>query len=160
MSENVQLVVDGKTLELPVVTGTEGERGIDISKLRADTGMITLDPGYGNTGSCQSAITYIDGDQGILRYRGIPIEEFAKTPNFSEVAWLLIFGRLPKADELTRFRGRLTANAHLHEAMKHHFEGFPADAPPMAMLSAMINTLGCFQSEMFTINDEETFEET
>ena len=97
MGESVQLVIGDKTLQMPVVTGTEGEKGIDISKLRSDTGMITLDPGYGNTGSCQSAITYIDGDQGILRYRGVPIEEFARPkPNFIEVAWLLIFGRLPK----------------------------------------------------------------
>ncbi len=148
-----------KTLTYPVVTGTEGERGIDISRLRADTGLITLDQGYGNTGSCQSAITYIDGDQGILRYRGIPIEEFAKSPDFIEVAWLLIFGRLPNATESARFRARLTANAHLHEAMKHTFEGFPATAPPMAITSAMINTLGCFHPEMFLIRDEEVFEE-
>src|SRR5262245_64255334 len=117
MANSVQLHVDGKKLDLPVVTGSEGEQGIDISKLRADTGLITLDPGYGNTGSCQSAITFIDGDKGILRYRGIPIEEFANSPNFTEVAWLLVFGRLPKADELNRFRQKLTANAHLHEAM-------------------------------------------
>src|ERR1043165_8668826 len=121
MNDSVQLSVDGKTLQLPVVIGTEGERGIDIQKLRSDTSLITLDPGYGNTGSCQSAITFIDGDKGILRYRGIPIEEFSKNPDFIEVAWLLIFGRLPKHDELERFRGRLTANAHLNEAMKHHF---------------------------------------
>jgi citrate synthase len=159
MSDSVQLNVDGKTLTFPVVTGTEGERGIDIAKLRAETGMITLDPGYGNTGSCQSAITFIDGDKGVLRYRGIPIEEFSKNPNFVEIAWLLIFGRLPKSDELERFRGRLTANAHLNEAMKHHFEGFPTDAPPMAMLSAMINTLGCFHAELNRMKDEETFEE-
>jgi citrate synthase len=159
MSDSVQLNVDGKTLTFPVVTGTEGERGIDIAKLRAETGMITLDPGYGNTGSCQSAITFIDGDKGVLRYRGIPIEEFSKNPNFVEIAWLLIFGRLPKSDELERFRGRLTANAHLNEAMKHHFEGFPTDAPPMAMLSAMINTLGCFHAELNSMKDEETFEE-
>ncbi|HEY4328752.1 MAG TPA: citrate synthase [Phycisphaerae bacterium] len=160
MSSSVQIIVDGKTLTYPVVTGTEGERGIDVAKLRADTGMITLDPGYGNTGSCQSAITYIDGDQGILRYRGIPIEEFAATPNFTEVAWLLIFGKLPNATELVQFRERLTRNSHLHEAMKHHFEGFPADAPPMAMLSAMINTLGCFQVDHSALKDDESFEET
>src|SRR4051812_10327791 len=100
MSDTVQINVDGKTLIYPVITGTENERGIDIGKLRADTGYITLDPGYGNTGSCQSAITFIDGDKGILRYRGIPIEDFAQNPNFTEVAYLLIFGRLPKAAEL------------------------------------------------------------
>jgi citrate synthase len=160
MDKSVQIIVDGKTLTYPTVTGTEGERGIDIQKLRADTGLITLDPGYGNTGSCQSAITYIDGDQGILRYRGIPIEEFAtEQPDFIEVAWLLIFGKLPTTEESTRFRARLTANAHLHEAMKHHFEGFPANAPPMAMLSAMINTLGCFHTEMQDVKSDEHFEE-
>ncbi len=160
MGNAATLVIDGKSISLPTVTGTEGEVGMDISKLRAETGAITLDPGYGNTGSCQSGITFIDGDKGILRYRGIPIEEFAESPNFTEVAWLLIFGRLPKQDELDRFRLRLAANAHLHEAMKHHFEGFPTDAPPMAMLSAMINTLGCFHSEMVDGKGEEAFEET
>src|SRR6185295_3409018 len=118
MSSSVKISYDGKEFVYPMVTGTENERGIDIAKLRADTGMITLDPGYGNTGSCQSAITFIDGDQGVLRYRGIPIEDFAQNPDFIEVAWLLIFGRLPKADELGRFRQRLTRNAHLNEAMK------------------------------------------
>ncbi len=159
MPNTVQIVVDGKTLTYPLVEGTEGERGVDISKLRAESGLITLDQGYGNTGSCQSAITYIDGDKGILRYRGIPIEEFGKNADFIEVSWLLIFGRLPKKDELLRFRSRLTANAHLHEAMKHTFEGFPITAPPMAITSAMINTLGCFHPEFFSLKDEEVLEE-
>jgi citrate synthase len=159
MSTEAQIIIDGKTLSYPVITGTEGERGIDISKLRGDTGAITLDPAFGNTGSCQSKITFIDGDQGILRYRGIPIEEFAGNPNFIEVAWLLIFGKLPTADELTRFRSHLTRSAHLNESVKYHFEGFPADAPPMAMLSAMINTLGCFHMKTFTTTDGPAFEE-
>src|SRR5690349_7398410 len=99
MGSTAQLKVDGKTLEFPIIEGTEGERGMDISKLRGETGLITLDQGYGNTGSCQSAITYIDGDQGILRYRGIPIEEFARPqPNFIEAAWLLIYGKFPTQD--------------------------------------------------------------
>jgi citrate synthase len=159
MDSSVQLVIDGKNYPLSTVTGTEGEKGIDIGKLRADTGMITLDPGYGNTGSCQSAITFIDGDKGILRYRGIPIEEFAAKPDFIEVAWLLIFGKLPTSEESNRFRGRLSSNANLHEAMKHHFEGFPTNSPPMAMLSAMINTLGCFHQEHMTLDSNEMFEE-
>ncbi len=159
MAESIQLSLNGKTYQYPVVTGTENERGIDITRLRSDTGLITLDPGYGNTGSCQSAITYIDGDKGILRYRGIPIEEFANHPNFIEVAWLLIFGRLPNESELARFRGRLTSNAHLHEAMKHTFEGFPITAPPMAITSAMINTLGCFHPELYSLDDEVLLEE-
>lgn len=159
MPKTVQVVYEGKTYEYPIVEGTEHELGFDISKLRNDTGLITLDQGYGNTGSCQSAITYIDGDKGILRYRGIPIEEFAEHPDFVEVAWLIIFGRLPQKDELIRFRQRLTANAHLHEAMKHHFEGFPVNAPPMAITSAMINTMGCFHSELSSMKDDELFEE-
>ncbi len=159
MADSIQLSLDGKTYQYPLVTGTEHERGIDISRLRSDTGLITLDPGYGNTGSCQSAITYIDGDKGILRYRGIPIEEFANHPNFIEVAWLLIFGRLPNKAEKDRFSDRLTGNAHLHEAMKHTFEGFPITAPPMAITSAMINTLGCFHSELYSLNDEVLLEE-
>ncbi len=159
MADSIQISLDGKTYQYPLVTGTEHERGIDISRLRSDTGLITLDPGYGNTGSCQSAITYIDGDKGILRYRGIPIEEFANHPDFIEVAWLLIFGRLPNKAEKDRFSDRLTGNAHLHEAMKHTFEGFPITAPPMAITSAMINTLGCFHSELYSLDDEVLLEE-
>ena len=159
MGKTVTLTVDGKSYEYPVVEGTEAELGIDISKLRNDTGMITLDPAYGNTGSCKSAITFIDGEKGILHYRGIPIEQFADHPDHVEVAWLIIFGRLPKKDELNRFRKRLTNNAHLHEAMRHHFEGFPVNAPPMAITSAMISTLACFGQEFFRLDDAEIFEE-
>jgi len=159
MARTATISFGDKKFEYPVVEGTEGELGIDISKLRADTGLITLDAGYGNTGSCQSAITYIDGDAGILRYRGIPIEQFAETPNFVEVAWLIIFGRLPNRDEMARFSRRLTANAHLHESMKHHFEGFPVNAPPMAITSAMVNTLSCFHTEFVHPDNEEKFEE-
>jgi citrate synthase len=129
---------------LPVIEGTEGELALDISDLRTRTGLITLDPGFGNTGACTSTITFIDGEKGILRYRGIPIEQLAKHSNFSEAAWLLIHGRLPNLTELDRFSERLTFHAPLHEAFKHHFEGFLVDAFPMAMLSAMINTLSCF----------------
>ncbi len=99
MSSTATLVLDDVSYQLPIVHGTEGERAIDIRDLRSQTGYITLDPGYGNTGSCLSNITYIDGDQGILRYRGIPIEQFGNGPNFIEVAWLLIFGRLPTEEE-------------------------------------------------------------
>ncbi|MCL2647807.1 MAG: citrate synthase [Phycisphaerales bacterium] len=159
MTETAKLIIGEKTLEMPIVVGSEGERGIDISKLRQETGAITLDPGYGNTGSCQSAITYIDGDKGILRYRGIPIEEFdhRKHPNFIEVMWLLIFGRLPSEQELAEMRDALTGQAHLHEAMKHHFEGYPVNAPPMAIMSAMLNTLGCFHPEIIDPKDEVQF---
>jgi citrate synthase len=145
MTRNATLTFDGRTIELPVVEGTEGELAVDISELRARTGLITLDAGFGNTGACTSEITFIDGEKGILRYRGIPIEQLAKHSTFTETAWLLIHGRLPNRTELDRFRQRLTFHAPLHEAFKHHFEGFLVDAPPMAILSAMINTLSCFQ---------------
>jgi citrate synthase len=159
MARTVTLTVDGKQFQYPVIEGTEGELGIDIASLRADTGMIALDPGYGNVGACTSKITYIDGEKGILRYRGIPIEQFADHPDFVEAAWLIIHGRLPTADELDRFSQRLTANAHLHEGMKHHFEGFPVNAPPMAITSAMISTLACFHTELSNVEDGEVFEE-
>src|SRR6516164_4438864 len=135
MTRNATLTFDGRTTELPVVEGTEGELALDIADLRARTGLITLDPGYGNTGACTSEITFIDGEKGVLRYRGIPIEQLAKHSTFTETAWLLIHGRLPKRSELDQFRRRLTLHAPLHEAFKHHFEGFLVDAPPMAMLS-------------------------
>ena len=157
MNKTVSLPIDGQTIELPIVTGSENERALDISKLRADTGYITLDQGYGNTGSCQSAITYIDGDAGILRYRGIPIEQFEKTPNFIEVCWLLIFGTLPTVDEYHDFSHRLTRHALLNESMKHHFQGFPNQAPPMAILSAMINALSCFHPDMAELEGEDNF---
>ncbi|MFO0892857.1 MAG: citrate synthase [Isosphaeraceae bacterium] len=144
MTRKATLTFDGRTIELPVIEGTEGELAIDISDLRAQTGLITLDPGFSSTGACTSEITFIDGEKGILRYRGIPIEQLAEHSTFTETAWLLIHGKLPNRTELNRFRERLTFHAPLHEAFKHHFEGFLVDAPPMAMLSAMINTLSCF----------------
>jgi len=159
MADPVMLIIGDQTHEFPVIEGSEGERAIDISQLRAKTGYITYDPGFGNTGSCTSDITFIDGEKGILRYRGIPIEQFDRPePNFIEAAWLLIFGRLPKKEELAAFGRVLISNAYLDEAMKHHFEGFPVTAPPMAMLSAMINALSCFHPESFTIDEESTFE--
>src|SRR4249920_630438 len=139
MAEFAELRVGEKIIRLPIVEGTEGERAIDIQKLRDETGLITLDPGYANTGSCRSAVTFIDGEKGILRYRGIPIEELAEKSTFIEVALLLIWGRLPNSAELRRFSDGLTEYELLHESMKHHFEGFPATAHPMAILSSMIN---------------------
>ena len=158
MTETVTLQVDGKTYLLPLVQGTEGERAIDISRLRAETGLITLDPGYGNTGSCTSAITYIDGEKGILRYRGIPIEQFEKNPNFVEVAWLLIFGKLPDQSEYDRFSEALTYRANIDESMTHNLQGFPRSAPPMAILSAMINALSCFHPEFRKVDDPDQLE--
>lgn len=157
MTESIKLTLDGKSIELPIVTGSENEKALDIGKLRDTTGYITLDQGYGNTGSCTSAITYIDGDAGILRYRGIPIEQFEEAPNFIEVCWLLIFGNLPSAAEYADFSERLTKHAMLNESMKYHFQGFPNQAPPMAILSAMINALSCFHPDMIEMDSDDRF---
>jgi citrate synthase len=142
-----KLVLEGKEHELPVVVGSEGEKAIDITRLRAETGYITLDPGYGNTGACLSDITFIDGETGILRYRGYPIEEIAGNTTFVDVCFLLIYGHLPNAQELERFRERLTYHSLLHEDMKKFFEGFPAGAHPMAILSAMVASLSTYYTE-------------
>ncbi len=144
MNTTAKLELEGKVYELPIVNGSEGEKAIDITKLRDRTGYVTLDDGYGNTGSCHSQITFIDGERGILRYRGIPIEELAEHSTFVETAFLIIYGHLPNRAELAGFSDLLTQNQNLHEAMKHHFEGFPTSAHPMAILSAMINASSCF----------------
>lgn len=157
MTEHAKLTLGNQEFEFPIIEGTEGERAIDIRELRARTGYITLDPGYANTGSCESAITYIDGERGILHYRGIPIEQFENNPNFLEVAWMLIFGRLPTEQEYIAFSTDVRAHANLDEGMKHHFEGFPRAAPPMAILSAMINALSCFYPELHEIDRDEQF---
>jgi citrate synthase len=142
--KTAKLEVEGKTIALPIVEGSEHEKGMDISALRSSTGYITLDDGYGNTGSCQSGVTFIDGDKGILRYRGIPIEELADKSTFIETAYLLIYGHLPTKPELGRFSQLLTQNENLHEDMKYHFESFPSTAHPMAILSSMINASSCY----------------
>ncbi|WGT48270.1 citrate synthase [Tessaracoccus lacteus] len=156
MTESVTLVVDGVEHVLPVVTGTEGERGIDISSLRATTGLITLDDGYGNTGSCESAITFIDGEKGILRYRGVPIEDLAARSSFIETAELLIFGSLPDKEQRDEFRDLLTENSSLHRDMRKHFDGFPVNAHPMSILSSMINALQSYEPHQ-EFDDEAGF---
>ncbi len=143
-----------KRVELPIVEGSEHELGIDIRKLRKETGYITLDDAYTNTGSCSSDITFIDGEQGILQYRGYPIEAVAEQLTFPETAWLIIQGELPTRDELRGFSKMLTNKALLHEGLRHHFEGFPPDAPPMAVLSALINSVSCYHPELLEIGDE------
>lgn len=148
MKNSATLELEGKVYDLPVIVGAEGEKAFDISKLRDSSGFITMDGGYGNTGSCSSKITFIDGEKGILRHRGIPIEELAVKSSFVEAAYLLIYGNLPTALQLERFSGLLTQNENIHEAMKHHFEGFPSTAHPMAILSAMINASSCFYPGM------------
>ena len=148
MGDKVQLILDGKTYEFPVITGSEGEKAIDISKLRADTGHITIDFGFGNTGSCLSAITFIDGDKGILRYRGIPIEQLAERSTFVETAYLLIQGKLPNKGQLNSYSAAFTKHAKLHPDMKNSFDGYPVTGHPMGILSAMICSLSGYYPEL------------
>ena len=148
MSNEAKLELNGKSCPLSVVEGTEGEKAIDVSNLRNETGYITLDDGYANTGSCRSRITFIDGERGILRYRGIPIEELAEKSTSVETAYLIIYGHLPNRQELKQFSDLLTAHQNIHEDMKYHFVGFPSNAHPMAILSAMINAASCFDHNL------------
>jgi len=139
-----ELKIENNIYKLPVIAGTEGEKAIDITDLRSETGYITLDPGFGNTGSCTSQITYIDGDKGILRYRGIPVEVLAEKSTFIETAYLLLHGVLPSLERLEEFSELLTQHSLMHEDMRHFFEGFPRAAHPMYILSTMINALSAF----------------
>jgi citrate synthase len=157
--KTAKLELEGKVYEFPIVEGTEGEKAVDISTLRSSTGYVTLDDGYSNTGSCRSAVTFIDGEQGILRYRGIPIEQLAEKSTFIETAYLIIYGHLPTSKELQRFSELLTQNELLHEDMKFHFEGFPTSAHPMAILSSMINASACFYPECMEPFSPETFDD-
>jgi citrate synthase len=153
--EKATLKIGDKEYELPIIEGTERERAIDITTLRATTGLITLDSGYMNTGSCQSAITFLDGEEGILRYRGIPIEELAERSNFVETSYLLIYGRLPTREELDKFATSLTRHTMIHEDMKRFYDGFPRDAHPMATLSSAVNTLSTFYQATSDMNNPE-----
>ena len=139
----------------PVIDSTVGDQGFDIGKLRANTGLVTLDSGYGNTAAYKSAITYLDGEQGILRYRGYPIEQLAESSTFLEVAYTLINGDLPKADELSAFKNEITQHTLLHEDVKRFFDGFPRDAHPMAMLSSVVSALSTFYQDSHNPFDEE-----
>jgi citrate synthase len=141
---NATLLLNATKYELPVIEGTENELAVDVTALRAKSGAIAFDPGYGNTGSCRSAITFIDGERGILRYRGYPIEQLAEKAGFVEVMYLLIYGELPTAAELLAFSDKLTRHTLLHEDMKKFFEGFPKSAHPMAILSAMVASLSAY----------------
>jgi citrate synthase len=152
------LNIRGQAVDLPIFVGTEGEKALDISNLRRDTGFLTLDEGYGNTGSARSAISYVDGEHGVLRYRGIPIEELAEHSTFVETALLLIYGELPTAEHLARFRELLTEHEMIHEGMRHSFNGFPAAGHPMAMLSSMINTMSCYYGDVPEMEDDRRFE--
>jgi citrate synthase len=152
MSEIAKLELDGKTYEFPVIEGSENEKGIDISKLRATTGYITLDSGFKNTGSTKSAITYLDGENGVLRYRGYPIEQLAERASFLEVAFLLIYGELPTQNELDEFKSSITKHTLVHEDMKQFFEAYPAKAHPMGVLASMVCSLSTFYPESLDPN--------
>ena len=156
MSEQAELKLGGKSLGLPVIVGTEGEKAIDIRRLRGETGYVTLDSGYGNTGSCESKITFIDGEAGILRYRGIPIEELAEKSTFVEVSYLLIYGHLPSKDELYTFSELLTRHSMIHESMLNFFDGYPPTAHPMAILSSMVCSLSSYYPDSLDPGDEES----
>ncbi len=148
------ILPEGRTIKLPVVTGSENERAVDITKLRAETGYITLDSGYANTGACKSAITYIDGEKGILRYRGIPIEDLAEKSSFLETSYLLIYGELPSRTQLEKFTIEITRHTMIHEDMKRFYDGFPRDAHPMAILASTVSALYTFYQSWDNPRDE------
>jgi citrate synthase len=154
MSENIKLTIEGKTYEFPVVVGTEGEKAIDISMLRQKTGFITLDPGYANTGSCSSDITFMNGEKGILRYRGIPVEQLAEHSSFIETAYLLINGRLPTKAELNEVSVLFNDHSLVHEDMQIFYQNFPRASHPMGILSSMVNALRSFYPELQSIDEE------
>ena len=154
MSEYVQLVYGKKTYQLPLITSTANEKAIDITSLRQDTGLITFDPGFANTGSCSSDITFVDGEKGVLRYRGIPIEQLAERSTFTETAFLLVNGVLPTRKELNRFSVLLNDQSMIHEDMQVFFQNFPRGSHPMGILSSMVNALRGFYPELQTEEEE------
>lgn len=155
MKETAELIVNGKTFELPIVVGSEGERAIDISKLRQQTGLVTLDPGFVNTANCMSAITFVDGEKGVLRYRGIPVEQLAESATFVETTYLLINGELPNQNQLNRFSVFLNDHSLVHEDMRAFFANFPRRAHPMGILSSMVNALRAFYPTIPERSQEE-----
>ncbi len=160
MGKTAKLIVHGTTYELPIIVGSEGEMGIDISRLHKDTGLIALDPGYGNTGSCESSISYMNGDEGILRYRGIPIEQLAEHSTFVETAYLLINGDLPTADELSDFSLMLNNHSLIHEEMRNFFEHFPRGAHPMNILASMVNAMRALYPEIPEESEKDEIDKT
>ena len=155
MADAAKLRIEDRELDLPIIVGTENERGLDISRLRAETGTITLDEGYVNTGSTTSAITYLDGERGVLRYRGYPIEVLAEHCDFVEVSYLLIHGELPTAQQLEEFRASIRRHTMLHEDMRSFYNGFPRDAHPMAILSSVVGALSTFYQDSLDPFDED-----
>lgn len=155
---DAKLIYDDKQIELSVFEGSEGERAIDIARLRGETGLITLDPGYVNTGSTTSSVTFLDGEQGILRYRGYPIEQLAENCDFVEVSYLLIYGELPTETQLEEFRASIRRHTMLHEDMRSFYNGFPRDAHPMAILSSVVGALSTFYQDSLDVHDPAQIE--
>lgn len=160
MSNTATIEIDGKKIELPLVTGTENEVAIDIAKLRAQTGLVTIDPGYKNTGSCTSAITFLDGEKGILRYRGYSIESLAEHSSFLEVAYLIVFGEMPSKAELEKFEKNIQKHSLVNEEMKHIIDGFPKHAHPMGVLSSLTCALTAFNPRRVNVEDEDDLYES
>ena len=159
-ADAARLQIGEAEAELPIVRGSAGDDAIDIGKLRGSTGLITYDPGYANTGACASAITFLDGEEGILRYRGYPIEQLAEHSTFLEVAYLLIWGELPSRAQLDRFVGEVTHHTLIREEMRHFFDSFPADAHPMAVLASGVVGMSTFYPDSHEIFDEDAVEIT
>ncbi len=160
--ESAVIRIDNENHVFPVRVGTQGDLGIDIGSLRASTKCVTYDDGLANTAACESAVTFIDGEKGILRYRGYPIDQLAESSTFIETAYLIIYGELPTRQQMSAFSQKVLRNANVHESMRHLFEGFPNSSPPMAILSALLNSLGCYYPEMASNNRErdlQTFDE-
>lgn len=160
MTQTIQIIHEGKTFELPVIEGVFGEKAVDISQLRATTGLITYDPGFVSTGSCQSQITYLDGEKGILLYRGIPIEQLAEKSTFIETAYLLIYGHLPTPSEYETFSYHVKHHSMVHESIKNFYDGFPNNSHPMAVCSAVVGALATFYQDQMNQPDDREIEIT
>ena len=160
MSDKAEIKLGNQTFEASLTVGTEGEHAIDIQQLRNKTGFVTLDPAFMNTASTKSAITFLDGEKGVLRYRGIPIEQLAEQSTFVETSFLLVYGHLPSEDELTRFSTRLTRHSLIHEDMKRFFDGFPSTAHPMAVLSSMVVSLSSFYPDTLDVDNKDQIDVT
>jgi citrate synthase len=160
MKDAASLRIGDREVDLPIIHGEEGDDALDISSLRSETGLITIDPGYGNTGACTSAITFLDGEEGVLRYRGYPIEQLAESSSFLEVAYLLIWGELPTREQLDRFVNEVTHHTLIREEMRHFFDSFPADAHPMAVLASGVVGMSTFYPASQNIWDDDAVEVT
>ena len=158
MADTAKVTYQGKTYEFPVVEGTFGEKAIDIGKLRKETGLITFDPGYMSTGSCKSSITFLDGEKGILLYRGIPIDQLAEKSTFIETAYLLIYGTLPNSQQLEDFNHHITHHSMVHESIKRFYDGFPINSHPMAVCSAVVGSLATFYQNELSVRDDQEVE--